>query len=118
MPCLQIFNDIYGVYESHHCHMPCTQVFISFLETCFPFFWATLSILSPLQYIFIVLRHFIVKLSFLLRSMNKLSQCHDNQIVIPSKSKLSQCHDNEKTFLFTTRPRSTPTSCTQHQQTD
>ena len=40
------------------------------------------------------------------------------QIVIPYKNKLSQCHDNEKTFLFTTRPRSTPTSCTQHQQTD
>ena len=40
------------------------------------------------------------------------------QIVIPYKNELSQCHDNEKTFLFTTRPRSTPTSCTQHQQTD
>ena len=26
MKCLQIFNDVYGVYESHNCHMPCTQV--------------------------------------------------------------------------------------------
>ena len=94
MPCLQIFNDIYGVYESHHCHMPCTQVFIedSYLSQkhafsssgqhcpfCHPYhiFSLTYKGLRFTRLLHISKwQHFIVKLSFLIRI-----NCHSVMIM-------------------------------------